>query len=434
MWRPALGSAAVFVLAVSLIPSFGSSEDLEDRALESYATATSEAVARFTGASAAEPSAATTAAGASEPTPQLTTEPTLPIAAIDSTAPPTTPVPSSQVTTTSGASTTAAPTTAAPTTAAPTTAAPTTAAPTTAAPTTSPAPVGELEGLLAGRMGFGRNVTGGAGGSVCTVTSLADSGPGSLRACAEIQGPVWVRFSVSGEIRLGSEIEVASNKTIDGRGAKITVRGKIEMSGVRNVVIHNIKVTGSPEDAIQIKAGSSNIWLDHLDLSNSGDGLVDITQGSTNVTVSWTRFHHHDKVMLLGIDGDHTQPPNVTIHHCLFDGTGQRHPRLRFGKVHMFNNYLRDWYHYGVASSDGGQTLSEANIYKAGSDTRAILTHMGDDAQQGLVRSNGDLALNGAVITERAPESVFGPPYGYQLQAASTSLANTIAAKAGTDH
>jgi pectate lyase len=304
------------------------------------------------------------------------------------------------------------------------------AEPSSIPPTTERVP-GDVDGLLAGRLGFGGKVTGGAGGTVCVVSSLADSGAGSLRACAESAGPSWIRFGVSGEIRLGSEIEVASNKTIDGRDAKITVRGKLEMSGVNNVVIHNIRVTGSPEDAVQIKGGSSNIWLDHLDLSNSGDGLIDITQGSTNVTVSWTRFTNHDKVMLLGIDGDDARPPNVTIHHCFFDGTGQRHPRLRFGKVHMFNNYLRNWYHYGVASSDGGQTLSEANIYQAGSDPRAVLTHMADDANEGMVRSVGDLALNGAIITQRTPESVFTPPYGYQLQPATTTLADTIAANAG---
>lgn len=301
---------------------------------------------------------------------------------------------------------------------------------TTTAPTTVP---GDIDGLLARRMGFGGKVTGGAGGVVCEVTSLEDSGPGSLRECVQNLGPVWVRFSVSGEIRLRSELELGSNMTLDGRGASITIIGELVLAGVDNVVVHNLKVTDSPEDAIQIREGSTNVWLDHLDLSDSVDGLVDITQGSTDVTVSWTRFSDHDKVMLLGIDGDHTQPASVTIHHCFFDGTGQRHPRLRFGKVHMFNNYLRNWYHYGVASSDGGQTLSEANIYEAGDDTRAVLTHMGGDAQEGAVRSVDDLALEGAVITQRAPESVFTPPYAYQLEAATTSLADTIATQAGTD-
>ncbi|MGH8947094.1 MAG: pectate lyase family protein [Acidimicrobiia bacterium] len=291
----------------------------------------------------------------------------------------------------------------------------------------------DIDGLLAGRLGFAGEVTGGAGGSICEVTSLENSGPGSLRECVQNPGPVWVRFSVSGEIRLGSELILGSDTTLDGRGANVTIRGELDLSGVDNVVIHNLAVTGSTEDAIQIKAASSNIWLDHLDLSDSEDGLIDITQGSTDVTVSWTRFSNHDKVMLIGIDGDHTQPANVTIHHCFFDHTGQRHPRLRFGQVHMFNNYLLAWIHYGVASSDGGQTLSEANIYQAGDDTRAVLTNMGGDPQEGTVRSAGDLALDGAVITQRGPDSVFTPPYAYQLEVATTTLADTIAAQAGTD-
>jgi pectate lyase len=31
----------------------------------------------------------------------------------------------------------------------------------------------------------------------------------------------------------------------------------------------------------------------------------------------------------------------VTLHHNLFDSTGQRAPRVRFGKVHVYNNVYR---------------------------------------------------------------------------------------------
>jgi hypothetical protein len=75
--------------------------------------------------------------------------------------------------------------------------------------------------LLAERKDFIRNVTGGLGGSIYNVTTLADSGPGSLGEAAESSEPPWIVFGVSGTIRLNSQIDVESNKTVDGRGENI---------------------------------------------------------------------------------------------------------------------------------------------------------------------------------------------------------------------
>lgn len=57
--------------------------------------------------------------------------------------------------------------------------------------------------------------------------------------------------------------------------------------------------------------------------------------------------------MLIGADPSHIGDRciRVTIHHCFFDGTRQRHPRVRFGKVHLYNNYTRNWGLYAVCAS-----------------------------------------------------------------------------------
>jgi pectate lyase len=64
-------------------------------------------------------------------------------------------------------------------------------------------------------------------------------------------------------------------------------------------------------------------------------------------------FGQHDKTMLIGADPTHIGDRciRVTIHHCFFDGTRQRHPRVRFGKVHLYNNYTRNWGIYAVCAS-----------------------------------------------------------------------------------
>ncbi len=49
-----------------------------------------------------------------------------------------------------------------------------------------------------GAEGAGRHALGGRGGAVLRVTSLADSGPGTLRAAIEAKGPRTILFAVAG--------------------------------------------------------------------------------------------------------------------------------------------------------------------------------------------------------------------------------------------
>ena len=72
------------------------------------------------------------------------------------------------------------------------------------------------------------------------------------------------------------------------------------------------------------------------------DGAVDITNASDLATVSWNRFDEHDKVMLIGSSDGATADIGklrVTVHHNVFDSNVQRTPRVRFGQVHVYNNY-----------------------------------------------------------------------------------------------
>src|SRR5213075_1415363 len=79
--------------------------------------------------------------------------------------------------------------------------------------------------LLAERVGFGAGTTGGDPARLYRVTTLADAGPGSLRAGLETPDPNWIVFDVNGTIRLVDKIKIQSNKTIDGRSRDITVQG-----------------------------------------------------------------------------------------------------------------------------------------------------------------------------------------------------------------
>ncbi|XP_044974078.1 pectate lyase 4-like [Hordeum vulgare subsp. vulgare] len=208
---------------------------------------------------------------------------------------------------------------------------------------------------------------------------IQDDGPGSLRDGCRRQEPLWIVFDVSGTIRLASGLRVSSHKTVDGRGRRVTLSGKgLLLRECEHVILCNLEVEGGrghDADAVQIKPGSRHVWVDRCSLRDFADGLLDVTCGSTDVTVSRCRFSAHDKAVLIGASSGHVgdRRIRVTIHHCLFDGTRQRQPRVRFGRVHLYNNYTRGWGIYAVCASVESQIVSQCNIYEAGEKKKVFM-------------------------------------------------------------
>ena len=79
-----------------------------------------------------------------------------------------------------------------------------------------------------GAEGGGAYTPGGRGGKVITVTSLEDSGPGTLREACETGGARIIVFNVAGEIKLKSPISIRApyitiaGQTAPGDGVVIT--------------------------------------------------------------------------------------------------------------------------------------------------------------------------------------------------------------------
>lgn len=284
-----------------------------------------------------------------------------------------------------------------------------------------------LRALAGQAEGFGRLAIGGLHGPLYHVTTLADDGPGSLREGCRMKEPLWIVFEVSGTIHLRSHLSVSSYKTIDGRGQRVKLTGKgLRLKECEHVIICNLEFEGGkgPDvDAIQIKPKSKHIWIDRCSLRDYDDGLIDITRESTDITVSRCHFSSHDKTMLIGADPSHVADRciRVTIHHCFFDGTRQRHPRVRYAKVHLYNNYTRNWGIYAVCASVDSQIYSQCNIYEAGQKKMAFkyLTEKASDkeeARSGCIRSEGDLFITGTqagLMTEAGEHSMFHPSEYY---------------------
>lgn len=266
--------------------------------------------------------------------------------------------------------------------------------------------------------------TGGGGASTVTVTTAS-----ALDSALQSSSALNVR--ISGMISLTGMHKVASNKTVFGAGSGSGLRGGgLNVSSVRNVIIQNLVFTGADDDAINVQT-STNVWIDHNDISNAHDGATDIKRGSDFVTVSWNRYHDHDKTALLGHDdGNGAQDRGhlrVTYHHNWFNGTNQRHPRVRFGNpVHVYNNYYSNIGSYGVASTMEAGVLVESNYFENVDDTY----HRGEgDSPAGSLVARNNFFVNSPA--GQTGGSVAGIPYGYSADPAA-NVKSIVTGGAGT--
>lgn len=320
------------------------------------------------------------------------------------------------------------------------TAPPDTGAPPTSAPLPSLAPPPadgpispeQRRAFLAQAEGYAAGVTGGLAGPEVWVTQLGDRGEGSLRAALEATGPAWVRFAVDGAIRLKRPIQVKSDKTLDGRGRRVEVIGQgLLLYKVSNVVLSHLIVHDGKEDAVSL-SGARMVWLDHLSLAGFDDGLIDITNQSGEVTVSWCRLEAHDKGMLVGSKDWQSEDVSlhVTVHHSSFVGVRYRHPKLRYGTMHLYNVLIDGWTEAAIDVSHGGRLLLENSLLVAGPDKPNPVFGLPVDTRDppGFARAVGVDAGGRALPSDPRVEA---PPYPYRAEPLSPDLIRRLREETG---
>ncbi|MFC6015374.1 family 16 glycoside hydrolase [Plantactinospora solaniradicis] len=296
--------------------------------------------------------------------------------------------------------------------------------PTTPPPTTTGPPSPPQTGLVGWATQNGGTTGGGSAGST-TVTSAS-----ALTSAVGSSSAAVIR--VSGTISCSGMLRVRSNKTILGVGSNATISGcGFTVNGDRNVIIRNLNFRGWDDDAINVETGATNIWVDHNSFTDGYDGAVDVKRGSDFVTVSWNRVFGHDKSMLLGHSDDNASQDvghlRVSYHHNWFDGSGTRHPRVRFGNpVHVYNNYYYN-NEYGVASTMNAGVLVEGNYFE-NVDEPTLVGYAGSDPGAIVQRNN---YFVGSGSPQSGGGSVSGIPYSYQLDNAS-NVKSIVTGGAGT--
>jgi pectate lyase len=139
-----------------------------------------------------------------------------------------------------------------------------------------------------------------------------------------------------------------------------------------------------------------SVWIDHCTFSDGEhldtaeptpfsnkhvqrhDGLIDIEDGSDDITISYSIFRNHDKTTLIGSTGGGTMGQEnfetgherITFFGNMWESSVQRAPLARWGEFHLFNNLYRGSqsdpnypisYFIGLGTS--ASILSESNVF-----------------------------------------------------------------------
>lgn len=161
------------------------------------------------------------------------------------------------------------------------------------------------------------------------------------------------------------------------------------------------------------------VYLDHLSFEKSYDGLIDIKEGSKNVTISWSKFEfietefikiqfdyleenrslfsNYDSLRDQGIEKedimalsipqkkghlvganelkDSNNDLSLTLHHNYYENLQDRLPRLRGGNVHVYNCISDSSYAYTLRKSMENKYGSKlSSKYKLLYPSQALVT------------------------------------------------------------
>lgn len=244
-----------------------------------------------------------------------------------------------------------------------------------------------------GAEGFGRYVTGGRGGNVYHVTSLADDGSeGTLRWALGKSGVKTIVFDVSGTIHLKSALNISiGNVTIAGQtapGDGICVADYPVAIKANNVIVrymrfrlgnNNVLVNGA--DGWDGFGGfDQQDWMiDHCSVSWSIDECLSVL-GNKNTTVQWCL------VAQSLVNSGHTKGAHgyggnwggsgASFHHNLIAHHGSRTPRLGprpttqlDERMDMRNNVIYNFGGNGCYGGEGMKVNIVNNYYKPGPGT-----------------------------------------------------------------
>ncbi|TWT30212.1 Pectate trisaccharide-lyase precursor [Posidoniimonas corsicana] len=256
-------------------------------------------------------------------------------------------------------------------------------------------------------------VTGGGDAKSVTVAT-----PDELRAA--IAGDEPAVIVVQGQLDAGG-VRVGSNKTLLGADSKSGLSGGTVRVDGRNCIFQNLVFGPARGDVFEV-SGGQNVFITRCEFFGSSDELCSIVRGADFVTVSWCKFHFpdpdsHSFPHLIGNSDSRTSDRGklrVTMHHNWYDaGCRSRMPRVRFGRVHLYNNYYAcHGNNYCIGTGVESRIRVERSVFD---DVNRPWNDMGGMDRKAEIGWR-DLEFIGCQQPTYAPNRwpVFETPYDYQ--------------------
>ncbi len=276
--------------------------------------------------------------------------------------------------------------------------------------------------------------TGGGSAALLTARTAAELAELAAR-------PEPLQIGISGSIELPL-LELSSNKTLIGLGDTATLRGGIRVRGsadqfVTNVIIRNLHVDAATSqadgDGVQLHY-AHHVWIDHCEIRDAADGLVDVVHGSDFVTLSWNRFVYtaaapvpeHRFANLMGHSVNNATEDalhlNVTFHHNHWSDGVTEAVFSRFGDVHFFDNYFASPGNQQVIVAGlSSRLLVENNYFESVAAPHALFPN---SSAQLVATSNVYVETTGA---RDVTATSFVPVYAYDLEPALSVPAAVVA-------
>jgi pectate lyase len=294
-------------------------------------------------------------------------------------------------------------------------------APPTIIDTRSVEPLNNLDRLaFPSAQGFGAHARGGRHGAVLYVSSLADHGPGSLRACVEAAGPRTCVFATGGTIVLGSVLSASNpfltiaGQTAPGGGIQLmlseTDEGQVLAITTHDVVVRHLRLrrgatslSAAPDgtccgDAV-VLTGAERVILDHVSVGFATDENVDV-YGSRDVTVqdsiiAYGLRHsthtdtakdpedHHSMGALVGAGST-----RVSFIRNLFAFNLNRNPRLQSGISEVCGNLVYGATANPISLSGDARANVVGNHFDPGPENSYTYVMSTEDSAQAYAKGN----------------------------------------------
>jgi pectate lyase len=245
---------------------------------------------------------------------------------------------------------------------------------------------------------------------------------------------------VEGMLKGGCSI--GSNKTIVGANSSSGITGGSIKSSGKNIIIQNLSFGPANVDVMEF-VRASNIFITKCEFHDCGDELLTVKTGTDKVTISWCRFyfnrpHAHAFGHLVGSGdgniGDRGKL-RITFHHNWYDkGVKERMPRVRFGKVHIYNNYyVSDFTNYVIGVGVESQILLEGSYFKDQGDQVFFDWRNGTEVK--LQWTDDNIFINSTIQdwAKKIKGPSFTPPYKYTVDKAE-DVPEIVTAGAGNVH